>query len=372
MNGFIEQYQRVLGSKGKPDGTQWMFPCPFDGCASYDKWKLRVSPETGAWQCKHCNHVVTGKQYREDCREPHGGTWRDFVKEVGDEANISLWPTEKQDNPIKPPDPLTRKKAQKVWEYMFAGATLLDEHRTHLMKRGIDPEKAGYVSSEDTSLSWVESEFGKDTAVRAGLGYLDDSGKLKPTKCVQPGRILIPYYQGQSIVHFVGYMRCPDKTEAQTEEEYKEFRSNWVKVAGPVGFSTQIYGSFTEIPDYIIVTEGQIKAESAIQKGFPCVGLTGMGNNHKDFVKECIKRSVDKVIILFDTQLEDQDNIDYEAERLARELLKKGIQPFRASLPIDPDKEAKVDIDSFFLTHSEEEFTKVLLESANNPYLFDC
>ena len=115
----------------------------------------------------------------------------------------------------------------------------------------------------------------------------------------------------------------------------------------------------------MIITEGQLKAIAAIQRGFCCIGVQGMMNGHASVIKKCVEAKVKRTILLFDTQAEDQDTVDWASEKLARELLKVGIPTFKVSLPLDPavDKGQKMDIDSFLLSHGLNEFVHLLCQA---------
>ncbi|HYT45291.1 MAG TPA: DUF3854 domain-containing protein, partial [Methylomirabilota bacterium] len=324
---YVENYQRVLKDKGRPAGTQWSFICPFPGCIGYSKRKFFVDPSKGYWQCKHCSHDVPDKTYREDCKEASGGTWREFVDLVGDDP--SLWPNGTMSDHNLKIRQLTGKQRRKIWTNMFELGSLTTEDYIRVAARGIDPIKVGVVSATSYLFEKIIELHGEDTTIRAGLAYQTKDG-LHPRTCITPGRILIPYYDGSEVFYFVGYMKCPSRKPEQSIEEYQVIKSDWKKIASPAGYTPAIYGGVPNNSPYIIITEGQFKAEAARQKGFPCIGLQGIMNAHASIVKQCVAKKVKKAIILFDTQLEDQENVDWAAEKLAREFLKVGITPFKA------------------------------------------
>lgn len=366
-NSYIKQYTRILG-RGRRTGRHYRFKCPFPGCDGYDKETLTVSPDSGYWFCYHCHEVVPGKDYENPYGQTDGGTWQEFVQMVGDDP--ALWPSngvEVEETKIKK---LPAKELRKIWSSLIGWAELLPEDADKIRARGIEPVRAGCVSSTLQLLQKMVDTYGEEKLEQAGLGYVDKDNLFRPGKCIEPGRILIPYFKGDEIRYFVGWMKCPDQEPFQDDEEYAKIKKDWVKCAAPSIYPTQVYGEIPENAPLLIVTEGQIKAESAIQRGFPCVGLTGMGAGHKSLATECAKKLVKKVIVLFDTQLDDQENVDYEADRLAREFIKKDIPVFRAILPLELsiDEGKKTDIDSYLLNHSIYEFITVLEES--RPYCF--
>jgi hypothetical protein len=353
MSGYIECYERVLGY-GRRSGTQYTFYCPFPTCEDYKGRKFYVDPANGLFYCHHCNE---------------GGNSKMFIEKMGDDE--SLWPSNGVDTVVEKPKKLSAKEVRKVWSSLIGWATLLPEHGVLVRERGIDPVRAGYVSSTYELLQKMVDHYGVEKLVHAGLGYEARDGSFVAHRCVDVGRILIPYFDKDVVRYFVGWMKCPEKESSQTEEEYQKFKKDWVKCAPPANYPTQLYGTIPQDAELVIVTEGQVKAESAIQRGFVCVGLAGMGSSHKPLATECAKKNAKRVMILFDTQAENQANVDHEADRLARELLKKGLPVYRASLPLldEVDEGQKIDIDSFLRVRSLAEFIAVLREA--RLYMFE-
>lgn len=360
MNTYIENYERVLGQQGEFSGSQVTFSCPFPGCAGYNKKRFYVDPERGLWCCHHCCQTV-GE------RDSSGGNALEFARLMGDDPG--RWPTGTIDVALPKIEPLTESRRKQLWTAMFDACSLSELHRELLRERGIDGDRAGYVSATAEMFQKLGGQFGEETMVRGGLAYLADYGEgaLHPRQCVQPGRILIPYREKGQVVYFVGYARRPEQQPDQTAEQYKELYHRWAKTAGPAGYTPKVYGLAPAEAEYVIVTEGQLKAEAARQRGFPCIGISGIGNSHKLVAKHCSKQQVKRVIILFDTQLEDQETVDHEAMRLAKELLKAGISTFHAELQLEEGAE-KVDIDSYLLTHTTSQFAAVLCEAGRRPY----
>jgi hypothetical protein len=366
---FVENYQRVLKDKGRMSGTQWSFHCPFEGCVGYSKRKFFVDPCRGYWCCKHCNKEVPDKTYRDDCKEATGGTWQEFVKMMDDD--YSLWPVDPCFDQDLQVQALSAKERRRLWTKMFDWCSLLPAHAQLVKARGIDPHQMRVVSAPADLVPWLQSEFGDEMVIRGGLAYENSRGELLPRTCIADGRILIPYLDAEKVYYFVGYQRCPEKRPDQSHEEYAIQKDNWKKIAGPAGYTPAIYGNNLQkdLP-FVIVTEGQFKAEAAIQRGFPCLGIQGINNAHIATVKAIKAAGCERVLILFDSE-EDQEEIDYAAEKLARECLKADLLPFRACLPLDPniDGGKKTDIDSFLVHHPLEAFVAVLRDAV--PYEFE-
>ena len=346
MVTYEESYNRVLNQKGRRSGGQIYYFCPFDGCVGYDKRKFNINAELGGFYCFHCEE---------------SGSYIEFAERMNDD--ISLWPSGRLPYTAPKVSPLSEKQRKKVWTSLFKNGYLIDEHKEELENRGLTP-RISFISSIPGLFERMVEEHGQNTIIRAGIGYLNKD-VLLPRTCVQVGRLLIPYVENDEVYFFVGYQRCPPRRAGQSTEEYQDQKQNWVKVASPAGYSPAIYGDINKEGEYLIVTEGQLKAEAAIQRGFPCVGLQGMSNSHSVIVKKCKNSNIKRAIILFDTQTDDQGNIDWFAEKLGRELLQVGIPSFKATLPLEEGKR-KTDIDTFLYNHSTEEFIEVLKNA--RPY----
>jgi hypothetical protein len=366
-SAYIEQYQRVLKERGRLEGARWVFHCPFPACAGEMDLKFYVNPELGGWTCWRCNQAVDGKDYSQK-KVNHGGGWKDFVKMVGDEENIDLWPKGKVEYDRPKPPILTKGQRRKVWGMMFALGSLRPEDHTIIEQRGINPLRLGAVSSTTELWDKMLATFGEELCLRGGIAYEDEKGAIKPTRCVHPGRILIPYWdENEEVYYFVGYVRCREQRPTESNTSYEFIHSRHVKYAGPTHYDTQVYGRVPRDAEFIIITEGQLKAEAAIQRGYACVGLQGMGSKHVTIARECAMRGVQRAFIVFDTQVSNQELVDHEGAALARELLKVGVHAYRVVLPLE-DGEGKADLDSYLVHHDTDEFNQLLLESTRYLY----
>lgn len=363
---YVTQFRRVITTvlgdcEDEPQGSQQVFLCPFPGCsgAGYRKKKLYVSMQSGAWCCHHCQFAVPGKEYRVDAKIQHGGTWREFAEYWYDD--VRHWPRGRVGGgEYRRTKKLPTEGQRRLWWSLFEHSELLPQDAEKIRARGIDPTYAQMRSCTRGLFDWAVKEYGPETLVDAGLAnFFSDTGRLNPALCLQPGRILVPYRTPTGCRYFIGYARTPARKPGQSNEEYENVKDRWVKAPGPRDFQVQLFGWVPQNAPYIIVTEGQLKAEAARQRGFPCVGLTGMGSQHRDVAEECVRQRARRVIILFDEEESDEENIDWCAEALARELLTRNLPAFRARLPLHPQK-GKVDVDEFFLDHGTQDFIQVL------------
>lgn len=339
-DGYIEQYERLLGP-GRQEGSRWVFTCPFDGCRDARSPHLYVDPETGAWVCFRCCQEVPGRIYRSSGYG--GGNWRDFARLVGDDE--SLWPggsvAARRNVPV-----LSVTRRREIWGDLVSLSSLTADHRRHVRERGLDPFELGVVSASFDVWEYLIDIYGEQRCIDAGLAVIQGDDLL-PTLCVRERRIIIPYYNDCAVDYFVGY--AP---------------GSHVRYAGPKGYPSHLYGvghPLTRDCRTLIVTEGTFKAAAALQAGFPCVGLQGMGSNHREVVGLCKKRSIPNAIVLFDTQAEGQVTIDRCSERLARRLNENGVRAVVAHLPLDTG-DAKCDIDSFLLKYGPESFRALVEE----------
>ncbi len=354
---YIENYQRVLepitGDKGHADsGGFWNFKCPFPGCADSTKRKLRVNSKNGLWLCWRCQQSCHWLKY-ENANNPHGGRARDFVRLLWEECGIrdeapELWPKGDVESLIPDKPKTTPTKARKVWSRLFELGTLSDTHRKYLIeKRGLDPDSLGAVSSTTALLNELQKEYTPKELEDARVFWYDDKGVGHSYLSAKPGRILIPYFgEKGEIRYYVGHFPI-----------LKPGDYHPVKYAAIRDFAKEIYGDIPQNSPFVIVTEGQLKAAAAIQKGFPTLGLAGMESQHTQLATLLNKKGVSRAIILFDTMAIKGDE-EHAAEMCARVLLKKGIQPYVTWLPLEG--KSKVDIDSYLLDHTAEEFAEIL------------
>lgn len=365
---YISNFERVLAQHGEWRGNRVHFPCPFPGCVGYLKKKLSVDPQRGFWRCLHCHHVVPGKEYRAEATEPDGGTAWEFARLMGDD--MALWPRGLVGSQTPDLPKLTTAQARKIWSQLIDDSSLSPEDADLMEARGIDPLQAGFVSMSEAVLERLRGEHDDEALVRAGLAYFNEAQEFRRRTCIKEGRILIPYREEKKgqVVHFVGYLRLPLRLPKYSDAEYEAVKSNWPKCAGPAGFSPPLYGVVPPDSPYLIVTEGQIKAIAAQQSGFACVGLQGMGNGHPGVVRAVLKAGCPRVILLFDTEAKDQENVEYEELRLAKAFLKAGVPCYQARLPITAEEE-KVDLDDFLLKQGAAALVPVLQAAVHRPYL---
>lgn len=157
------------------------------------------------------------------------------------------------------------------------------------------------------------------------------------------GRVTFPYfYDEHTIIDIRGR-----SIEQNDDLKYKSPYHN-VYYRG----ADYIYNNHLTTAKEIILTEGEIKADIAVQNGFPTGAFPGMLST-----RIFNQQPDQKVILLFDSQKNDQMNINRAINRQAQKLQ----NPFIATLPLMG--KPKQDIDSFILNYGCTTF-KIVLESA--------
>jgi hypothetical protein len=122
--------------------------------------------------------------------------------------------------------------------------------------------------------------------------------------------------------------------------------------------------------DYVIITEGEFKAQAAKQLGFPCVALPGMNSGYENIAMLCVKKNVETVYVLFDTETEITSNgiskmqgVRAAMNSLCETLLDFDLNPIVCELPALDNM--KTDLDGFILKRglsSARELIKILSE----------
>lgn len=116
----------------------------------------------------------------------------------------------------------------------------------------------------------------------------------------------------------------------------------------------------------LLITEGELKAAKACAMGFPTIGLGGVNNIYSrntgvGFLPELAKIDwvMRKVTICFDNDGRTNPRVIQGMNILARELEYRGALPYTMNLP-DPPNGGKMGLDDFFLSHTAQEFKKLI------------
>jgi putative DNA primase/helicase len=149
------------------------------------------------------------------------------------------------------------------------------------------------------------------------------------------------------------------------------------KYLSPSGQGSRLYippaavDAIRDVHQRLLITEGEKKSLAACQFGFPCVGLTGVDCWHaKDSTAlipdlAAIPWEGRDVLIVFDSDLADNDHVLLNESLLAAALSARGAKVRVIRLPGGPDGN-KVGLDDFLVAHGDRELLK-LIEQAEDP-----
>jgi len=345
MLDYLSLYRKYLGLGKHVGGGEYVFSCwRCNDTRGRPALKLYVNASNGLYCCHKCRHNPDG--YGE-------GSAKKFAKLMNDTSILkhakTSFATSSKRSVFNP------TKAIEVYTYMIEHTTLSFVDRIDITEnRGIqDPENSPYyLRSSGNVVDMLRNTFDKDQLLKAGL-FFNPSGvgsKILPYRCILPDRVIIPYCKDNKVVYF--------------RSRGKDTEGNTTYFGPSMAPSRYHVWGFPMInKSYLIVTEGEFKAMSAVSHGFNCVALPGMGTAHSAFANLCDRLKVKNVVICFDTQIENMQNVDGAADKLAQTVKKKkGTRVFRAHLPLSPDisNGEKIDIDTFLVAKGSEAFKEVI------------
>lgn len=208
---------------------------------------------------------------------------------------------------------------------------LKSEHRTDLEKSGL---------SDKTILeSGIYSIAGDEARELLGCG----------SRQIQSAMVF-PYENG-----FVRLKVFPS---------YKDRKNRKVKYLQPKGSKNRIYvpaGARKHLGDSgkpLYIAEGEKKALRAVQAGLCCVGLSGVWGWKQDgrVLSDLLDIPMEgrKVILVPDSDLQSNPNVQAAVRELWKELARKGAGVRAVVFP--PPKKGKVGLDDFLITNSMKEF----------------
>lgn len=310
---------------------EWEFTCP--RCLQKDRLHVSLS-KGGIFICVTPGCNFKGKIDNLDSTIIIDNTYKDIVeKEIDKDLLASIY-----------------TKAINI-------SLLRDYHRSWLENRGIQPNKMK-VKSTDFLVDKIKKFFSEANLVEAGLLREDNYA----TSVVYPNRILIPFFDPF------------DKDKCIYLRSRSIGNLDYNKYLSPTGVPSKGYTwgweNIKQGSEYVIITEGEFKAQAAMQLGFNCVATIGINSSHDSISNLCAKKNIKIAYILFDTEntisslnVPKQYIIDKAATSLTKSLKVNNIKVFRAYLPsLGYDK---MDIDKFILLSNNpiRDFTLVLKNS---------
>lgn len=309
-------------------------------CEEITAFGREVSNYTGEWECPcpicgHPNHLHVNV---------NKGVYTCVTPGCPNTGAFSRIPQQMEKAPVD------WRLMTEVYTYMLETGTLSKRHRKWLNSRGIllrDQDLRGLNAiSSDGIIDALTSKFSPEELQLTGV-KVDGV----PAAWLGYDRVIIPYMTRSGASCFYARSRVvsiTDKTKYLSPP----------KISGSV-----VAWGWNTVPDntpVIGVTEGELKAQAARQAGFPFIGLPGMNAGHSSFAKHCRKFGVQKVIIVFDTEMAVEynslkhDNIERAARKLCEALDNAGI--FYTVKWLPDLGEMKMDIDTFILRRGESEF----------------
>lgn len=158
-------------------------------------------------------------------------------------------------------------------------------------------------------------------------------------------------------------------TNGKKEQKYVQASGTGVCAYFPMNAD---WKKILEGSDTIFITEGELKAAKACQMGFPTIGLGGVWNfrsvqTEAPFLPELdmIEWAQRTVVIVYDSDIITNENIQEAANALAELLRDRGAFPHILILTGDAD--GKVGLDDWFVAHpSAKKFKQLLNDSASS------
>lgn len=197
---------------------------------------------------------------------------------------------------------------------------------------------------------------------------VEEAAKLGPC-------IAIPFIDQDG--KYTKYARCKPDNPRVSEKNGKEKKN---KYESPYRLSNRLYippRTRAELDNPtvpLIVTEGEKKALKSDQEGFPCVGLVGVygfaakrkssDTGPKRLIPDMERIAWDgrRVNVIFDSDLAENDHVQYAVRDLAATLRDRGATVYCVTLPSRPDG-AKNGLDDYLLDHTPGELQS-LIDSA--------
>lgn len=339
---YVGLYTKYLGP-GRRSGQRLAFPCFRCDKGEIGKRHLYVDPSTGNYICYKCRFNPDGLGK---------GSARKFAKMVGERGAIEE--TAPGSYTFKDENTFNQCKANYVYTYLWRNMPLLPEHHKEITReRGIShPERFG-VRSCIGAVNMLRNYFVPNMLVASGLFYWRQ-GSLVAHTTITDGRILIPYMEPDGTVYFLKSRRTKD--------------DGTIKYSTPINsqVSKRIWGRILPDQATLIVTEGEFKAMAAVEARLHCVALPGMGSSHTTLIERIKESDVKHVILCFDTQTKQSENVEHTIRALARRLIREaGVAVRNAVLPLDPrlNNGEKMDLDGFLYLYDVEDLKKVFKES---------
>ena len=146
------------------------------------------------------------------------------------------------------------------------------------------------VRSSDMIVTIMMKHFTEQELEEAGI-LVNKDGKYRSSGIVSPNRIIIPYLNenGRCIYIRSRFAGICDNYRFLSPPKVPGRDFSW-------GWDT------FENEGYVIITEGELKAQSAKQLGYQCIALPGMQTGHQALASKCKEHNIKKAYIMFDSE----------------------------------------------------------------------
>ena len=228
------------------------------------------------------------------------------------------------------------RELRAAYEAMLAATTMPDWVRAWLHRRGVSDTsierfRIGYLPPE----ARCDHPYGAE----AGIALRDGSYFLR-------GRVLFPYINRFGDVTDVrGRVIEPDFAFAPDRKYLSPYRSAVER------WSFDPYNAAASRNQFVVVTEGELKAIASEQAGFPTVAFPGIRSYRNNLLIPAGAR----VVICFDYQQNHFDHVVAATVETAKRIERMTDDVRVAILPLTKDK---VDIDGFILDHGADAYRR--------------
>lgn len=307
MQTYLEQ---LIEKFGEPvysgAGGQCKFVCPECG-----KSALSADINRGLYNCFHCLSVK-------------GRLMDGQPSQVVDEIEI---------------DPqLLRTCAQTL----IAAGRLTPMYQKYLERRGVqDPDRWLLRAAPANPVHWLRKQgLTDDQLLRSGLFFRGYDNDLVPRRCIQPGRLLIPYWNGPHVLAF--------KSRVNPLEEDNEPQRYLTPTGFKIGHFAWNHG--LNGGRDLIITEGEMKAIVAQERGFNCASISGLGvwKTSVPHLQELVEeQAYERVFIILDADEHWCDKVPLLRAALG---LRKEFDPRACVVFLPQTKDNKVGLDDYLLS----------------------
>lgn len=250
-----------------------------------------------------------------------------------------------------------------VYSTLVKVCSLRQSHVDYLINRGIIPNltrnycmQSMILLSSDLCAHKLLEFYTEAELIKSGL-FVTKFGKSIPAGIIRPNRILIPYYSSSGVIQYI-------RSRFAGQADDFKFLSPTGVPGNSFSWGWETYDDST----YMIVTEGEFKAQAMKQLGIQCTALSGMQTGHSAYIEQLKKFSIELLYTLFDSDggytdagLLKQTGVDRAVYKLSSLASKAGIEVINCKLPILEYE--KMDIDKYCLikgANAKDEIYRVL------------